>query len=96
MNKRELVNTVAAQTGSSFDRTQQIIYTALEEIMKQVKEGGEVSLQGFGTFRSQERKARTGRNPATGEQIEIKASVNPVFKPSSTFKNALNKPETVG
>lgn len=96
MNKRELINSVAQQTGSSFDRTQQIINKTVEEIVKQVKEGGEVAIQGFGIFRSQERSARTGRNPATGAQIEIKASVNPVFKPSSAFKNALNDNETVG
>jgi DNA-binding protein HU-beta len=96
MNKRQLVNTVAQQTGTSFDRTQQIIYKALDEIIQEVKRGGEVAIQGFGTFRIQERKARKGRNPATGEEMEIQASRNPVFKASSTFKSAINNDETIG
>ena len=61
-----------------------------EVVKKALKKGDSVSLVGFGTFTVRERAARTGRNPRTGETIQIKASKNPAFKAGKAFKDALN------
>ena len=55
----------------------------------ELKAGNKVQLVGFGSFEVKERAARTGKNPATGEQIEIPASKSPTFKPGKAFKDAI-------
>lgn len=60
------------------------------QIIKTVKEGDEVALLGFGTFKSAKREARTGRNPATGAEICIPACIQPKFVAGKLFKDALN------
>ena len=62
----------------------------LETIVKSLKKGKDVTLVGFGTFKVASRKARKGRNPQTGEVIQIKASKVPKFVPGKAFKNAVN------
>lgn len=90
MNKTELVNAIAEESGltkadaaRAFDATMSSVTTAL-------KEGDSISLIGFGTFSVKERSARTGRNPQTGETIQIKASKIPSFKAGKTLKDAVN------
>lgn len=61
-----------------------------ETVIEALKSGDSVPLKGFGTFTTSTRKARTGRNPRTGEQMAIPASVVPRFNPSKTVKDALN------
>lgn len=61
-----------------------------ETVIEALKSGDSVPLKGFGTFATSTRKARTGRNPRTGEQMAIPASVVPRFNPSKTVKDALN------
>lgn len=60
------------------------------QVVKTVKAGDEIALIGFGTFKSAERAARTGRNPATGKEIKIPASVLPKFVAGKMFKDAVN------
>ena len=60
------------------------------QVVKTVKAGDEIALIGFGTFKSAERAARTGRNPATGKEIKIPASVQPNFIAGKLFKEAVN------
>ena len=76
MNKQELITTVADRTGLNRNDA--------------VKAVEEVRLVGFGTFASSQRKASTGRNPRTGEPLEIGASVQPKFKAGKGLKDACN------
>ena len=61
-----------------------------DSIIDEVKRGGSVSVAGFGVFEAKKRAARMGRNPATGETIQIKASTSPKFRPAKAFKDAVN------
>ena len=61
--------------------------TTIDQIQRQVKKGERVSLPGFGTFSRRQRNARTARNPRTGEEIKVKASKVPAFKPGAGFKD---------
>jgi DNA-binding protein HU-beta len=59
-------------------------------VQKTLKKGDDVSITGFGKFSVTRRRARTGRNPATGQPIKIKASKTPKFSPGATFRQAVN------
>lgn len=90
MNRVELIETVARQSELSQKDAGAAVSAALEAIIAAVADGERVQLPGFGTFESRERSARTGRNPRTGEEIAIAASVAPAFKPASAFKQRLS------
>jgi DNA-binding protein HU-beta len=87
LNKKELIDSVAGATGESKKVVQDVLDTTIETIQKGVKKGDRVSLPGFGTFSRRARAARTARNPRTGEEIQIKATKVPAFKPGATFKD---------
>ncbi len=89
MNKAELVDAIAKDTGLSKADAQRALESFTTNIGKALKKGGTVSLIGFGTFSVKKRAARTGRNPATGETIKIKASKTPSFKAGKGFKDAI-------
>jgi DNA-binding protein HU-beta len=88
MNKAELVNEVAKVLNSKKD-AQAAVDAVLSNIVDVLEKGGDVTLVGFGTFKVAQRKARTGRNPQTGEAIQIKASKVPKFTPGKAFKDAV-------
>jgi len=90
MNKSELVSAVAAKTELTKADTERALKAFLETITETLKDGDQVTLIGFGTFLVRERKARTGRNPRTGETIQIKAANNPAFKAGKALKDAVN------
>ena len=87
MNKAELIEKVAGETGLTKAQTEKMLDTTLEHIRKAVKKGDEVKLVGFGTFVKAKRKARTGRNPQTGKTIKIPATFFPKFRPGAEFKS---------
>lgn len=87
MNKKELIDTVADSTGESRRLVNEILDATLETIQKQVKKGKRVTVPGFGTFERRARSARTARNPQTGEEIKVKATKVPAFKPGQGFKS---------
>jgi DNA-binding protein HU-beta len=89
MNKAELVNEIARRTKLSKTKAQETLNACFESIKSTLKKGQNVQLVGFGTFRVKQRKARMGRNPKTGEQIQIKARRVPAFSAGSELKNAL-------
>jgi DNA-binding protein HU-beta len=89
MNKSELIDSVAENAGISKADAQRALDATIESITKALKKGDTVSLVGFGTFSVKQRAARTGRNPATGETIKIKASKTPSFKAGKGFKDAI-------
>jgi DNA-binding protein HU-beta len=90
INKAELAKAVAEDTGLTNGQAKEAIEATLEQIENALMSGNEVSLSGFGKFAISERSARQGRNPQTGEPIEIKASRAPRFQPSAPLKAALN------
>lgn len=89
MNKSELIDSIADTSGLSKADAQRALDATIESISKTLKKGDTVSLVGFGTFSVKKRAARTGRNPATGETIKIKASKTPAFKAGKGFKDAI-------
>lgn len=90
MNKKELINAVSEVMGSTKKDADAAITAVFDVITDALSEGTEVSISGFGKFTVTERAAREGRNPATGETIQIAASKSPKFKASSALKNAVN------
>lgn len=89
INKTELARAVAEDTGLTSGQAKEAIEATLEQIENALMRGNEVSLSGFGKFAVSERAARQGRNPQTGEAIEIQAARVPRFQASAPLKAAL-------
>jgi DNA-binding protein HU-beta len=90
MNKSELIDAVASKTGLSRSDAANATEALLDSIVGTLQQGDQVTLVGFGTFSVRARAARSGRNPQTGETIQIKASNSPGFKAGKAFKDAVN------
>ncbi|SAL83210.1 DNA-binding protein HU-alpha [Caballeronia choica] len=91
MNKQELIDAVASDAGISKSAAAETVDAVLNIVSKAVADGGSVQLIGFGTFSTGERSARTGRNPQTGETIEIAAAKTVKFTAGKAFKDAVNQ-----
>ena len=92
MNRRELVNAVAAHIGKDARAVDEALKGMTEVITGVVSKGEQVAISGFAKFAKVERPARMGRNPATGEQIQIKASKKARITPLKAFKDAVMNP----
>ena len=90
MNKTELRDAIARHAEISNAQADKALEAVITSITSTVAKGEKVSLPGFGTFESRERSARTGRNPQTGESMDIAASKAPAFKAGAAFKQAVN------
>jgi DNA-binding protein HU-beta len=90
MNKAEFISAVSEAAGSSKSDATAHVEAIINVVTNALKGDNEVTLVGFGTFKAKKREARTGRNPRTGESIQIKASTVPSFKAGKAFKDALN------
>ena len=90
MNKAELIDAVAQAADISKAAAARSVDTVLDTISGCLKNGDSVTLIGFGTFSVRQRAARTGRNPRTGETLNIAASKMPVFKAGKALKDAVN------
>ncbi|MGV2887115.1 HU family DNA-binding protein [Paenibacillus taichungensis] len=91
MNKTDLVNAVVEKTGLAKKDTEQTINEALSAITNALAKGEKVQLFGFGNFEVRDRAARKGRNPQTGEEMDIPASKAPAFKPATALKSAVKE-----
>ena len=91
MNKQDLVLQVASKVQITQKKSDEILSTALETIMKALSKGDKVTLVGFGTFEPRKRKERRGRNPKTGQEIQIPSSVVPKFSAGKQFKQSVNR-----
>lgn len=91
MNKAELVELVANKTGSSKRQTEECLDYLTTAITKSVARGERVTLVGFGTFQRRDRRARKGRDPRTGAEINIPAKKVPAFTPGKDFRSQVNK-----
>ena len=91
MNKNELIDGVANSAGLSKTDAGKAVDSVIDAISGALAAGGEVLMTGFGTFSTASRAASTGRNPRTGEAIQIAASTRPKFKAGKSLKDAVNK-----
>ena len=91
MNKAELIAAVAAKAGVSQKDAGVVVAAVLDEIKDALKNGDKVQLVGFGSFEVRAKAARTGKNPRTGETINIPASKAPAFKAGKALKDAVAK-----
>jgi DNA-binding protein HU-beta len=91
MNKTELVKAIAEKTEVSKKDVGAIVEAFQEVVTEALANGDKVSLIGFGNFEARERAARTGRNPQTGEEIQIAATKVPAFKAGSKLKDAVKQ-----
>jgi len=90
MNKTQLVEHIAQKADISKTKADEALKVTLEAIQESLSNGDDVTLIGFGTFKVSQRAARTGRNPKTGEEIQIAASKLPTFKAGKALKDAVN------
>ncbi len=90
MNKSDLVDAIAESAGLSKADGGRALDAFVNTVTSALQSGDSVSLVGFGTFSVRDRAARTGRNPRTGETIQIAASKNPAFKAGKALKDAVN------
>ena len=91
MNKKELVQTIAKEADVTIDNAEKCLDALMKGITESLAKNDNVTLAGFGTFQVKDRAAREGRNPSTGETIQIKASKVPSFKAGKALKDAVNK-----
>lgn len=89
MNKSELIAIVATKADVTKTISESVVNAFIESITDELSNGGNITLVGFGTFSVKDRSARTGRNPQTGEPLEIKATKIPSFKAGKSLKDAV-------
>ncbi len=87
MNKADLIQAVVEKTGLTKKESTKALEAVIDAISESLAKGDKVQLVGFGTFEVRSRKAREGRNPATGETIKIEASKAPAFKAGKALKD---------
>jgi len=94
MTKADLVEEVARVTELTRKDSEVIVDTLFESVIQALKSGDKLEVRGFGSFRVRQRNARVGRNPKTGEKVEVPAKRVPYFKPSKELKDLINhKPD---
>jgi DNA-binding protein HU-beta len=89
MTKADLIESVAAKLDLPKGQAERAVNLVFDDIVKALRNGDKVNISGFGTFAVSERKARTGRNPKTGESIDIPASKSAKFKAGKSLKDEL-------
>src|SRR5262249_13762225 len=90
MTKADLVEEVSRVTELTRKDSEVIVDTLFESVIKALRTGDKLEVRGFGSFRVRQRNARVGRNPKTGEKVEVPAKRVPYFKPSKELKDLIN------
>src|SRR5271163_3204750 len=90
MTKADLIEGLSNKLGMNKGEAEKAVNVVLDDIINALKQGERVNISGFGTFSVSTREARTGRNPKTGESIQISASRSAKFKPGKQLKDSLN------
>jgi integration host factor subunit beta len=90
MTKADLVEEVARVTELTRKDSEVIVDTLFESVIKALRTGDKLEVRGFGSFRVRQRNARVGRNPKTGDKVEVPAKRVPYFKPSKELKDLIN------
>ena len=91
MTKAELVDEVARVVQLTKKQAETIVNIVFDSIVDSLRGGQKIELRGFGSFRLRSRKSRTGRNPKTGEKVEVPSKKIPYFKPGKELKELINK-----
>ncbi|HYO74908.1 MAG TPA: integration host factor subunit beta [Thermoanaerobaculia bacterium] len=91
MTKAELVDEVARVVQLTKKQAENIVNIVFDSIVDSLRAGQKIELRGFGSFRLRSRKSRTGRNPKTGEKVEVPSKKIPYFKPGKELKELINK-----
>ena len=91
MNKALIVEKINEELGTTKAQAERVVDMVFGCIVDEVAKGNEVSVAGFGIFEAKKRAARMGRNPRTGETIQIQASTSPKFRAAKAFKDAVSK-----
>jgi integration host factor subunit beta len=100
MTKADLIDEVSGLAELTRKDSEIIVETVFDIIVRSLRAGDKIEIRGFGSFRTRQRKPRVGRNPKTGEKVEVPAKKIPFFKPSKELKDVVNEsaaapPETV-
>jgi integration host factor subunit beta len=90
MTKADLVEEVIRMTELPRKESEVVVETVFESIIQALQSGDKIEIRGFGSFRTRERRGRTGRNPKTGAKVEVPAKKIPFFKPSKELKDFVN------
>jgi integration host factor subunit beta len=90
MTKADLIEDISRAAEMGRKDSELIVDTVFESIIKSLRTGEKIEIRGFGSFRTRDRKSRVGRNPKTGERVEVPAKRIPYFKPSKELKDVVN------
>ena len=96
MTKAELVDEVAKVVELTKKQAEAIVNIVFDSIVESLRAGEKIELRGFGSFRLRSRKSRTGRNPKTGEKVDVPSKKIPYFKPGKELKELINKALAAG
>lgn len=96
MTKADLVEEVARATELPRKESEAAVETIFDSIIAALQSDDKIEIRGFGSFRTRERRGRTGRNPKTGEKVDVPAKKIPFFKPSKELKDYVNNPHSAG
>jgi integration host factor subunit beta len=91
MTKADLIEEVSRVVEMTRKDSEVIVEAIFDSIVRSLRGGDKIEIRGFGSFRSRERQARIGRNPKTGERVEVPAKRIPFFKPSKELKDLVNR-----
>ena len=90
MTKADLIDEVSRAVEMTRKDSESIVETIFDSVVRALRRSEKIEIRGFGSFRTRQRKARTGRNPKTGEKVEVPAKTIPFFKPSKELKDLIN------
>ena len=93
LTKAHMIEEVLRVTELPRKESETIVETIFESIIDALQKGDKIEIRGFGSFRTRQRRGRMGRNPKTGEKVEVPAKKIPFFKPSKELKDFVNSPE---
>ena len=91
MNKADLIDEVSRLAELTRKDSEVIVETIFDSVVRSLRAGDKIEIRGFGSFRTRQRKPRVGRNPKTGERVEVPAKKIPFFKPSKELKDLVNE-----
>lgn len=90
VTKADLIEEVLRITELPRKESEAVVETIFESIIESIQKGDKIEIRGFGSFRTRQRRGRVGRNPKTGEKVEVPAKKIPFFKPSKELKDFVN------
>lgn len=92
MTKADLIEEVSRLAELTRKDSEIIVETIFDSVVRSLRAGDKIEIRGFGSFRTRQRKSRVGRNPKTGDRVEVPAKKIPFFKPSKELKDLVNAP----